>query len=190
MAARYKSRSVVRDSVPLLSTESAEEFETRRSNFRDDLRPQNALEKMYTDEIATQEWEIERLKRFKTGLFSLNLRDALYELFVERLSVYDEGQETVDYLDCWFTDAEVKRELSDILAKHGLDVSAIEAEAFRRSSPDWMVIDRLLASAESARDRALRQLILCRDAIVQQRQNKIIDATPIPRIESSRVARS
>ena len=188
MVARYKAQSIVRISVPLLSTESAKEFEARRSDFRQALNPQNVIEEMYVDDIARQLWEMERLNRIKTAILNLNLRKALYEVLVEDLGEWEEGADTAEYLDQWFTDDEVKQEVSDILAKYNLDVSAIEAAAFRRSTPEWTTIDQLLTAAESARDRALDQLIFCREVRGQKRQNKVIDAAPVPRIESSRVA--
>lgn len=188
MVSRFKPKSVIRDSEPLLSTESVEEFETRRSDFRDDLKPQNAVEKMYVDQIAKQDWEIARLNRIRVAILNMNLRKALYVVFVENLDEYEGGQDTVEYLDQWFTDGEVKQQVSDVLAKFGLEVSAIEAEAFRQSADDWRIIDQLLAAAESTRDGALRHFFLCREALSPQRQNKVIDARPVPRIESSRIA--
>jgi len=190
MVVRFKPKYVFRDSMPLLSTESVEEFENRRSDFRGDLKPQNAVEKIYVEQIAAQDWEIMRLIRFKTGIFNLRLSKALYSVFVENLGEFEEGQDTVEYLDQWFTDAEVKQELLELLAKYSLDVSAIEAEAFRESADDWVIIDQLLAAAESARDRALRQFILCREIFSQKGQNKVIDATPAPRIASSKVVKN
>jgi hypothetical protein len=189
MVARYKTQSIVRISIPLLSTESAKDFEARRSDFRRVLDPQNVIEEMHVDDIASQQWEMERLNRIKAATFNLNLRNALYDVFVEKLGEWDEGQETVEYLDKWFTDDEIKEQLLGILAEYGLQVSAIEAAAFLRSAPEWVTIDQLLAAAESARDRALRQFFLCREALAQQRQRPPIDAAPVARIESSRVAR-
>jgi hypothetical protein len=109
-------------------------------------------------------------------------------VFVEKLGEWEEGEETVEYLDQWFTDNEIRQELSGILAKYSLEVSAIEAAAFLRSASEWITIDQLLAAAESARDRALRQFILHREVLGQKRQNKVIDAMPARRIESSRTA--
>src|SRR5277367_5226417 len=98
MVARYKPQSIARISVPLLSTESAKDFETRRSDFRGVLNPQNVLEDMHVDNIASQQWEMERLNRIKTAILNLNLRNALYDVFVEKLGEWDEGQETVEFL--------------------------------------------------------------------------------------------
>jgi hypothetical protein len=190
MVARYKPQSIARISAPLLSTESAKDFEARRSDFRGVLNPQNVIEDMYVDNIASQQWEMERLNRIKTAILNLNLRNGLYDVFVEKLGEWDEGQETVEYLDNWFTDDEIKKQLLNILAEYGLEVSAIEAAAFLRSAPEWVTIDQLLAAAESARDRALRQFILCREILCQKGQNKVIDATLAPRIASSKVAKN
>jgi len=148
---------------------------------------------MYADEIAKYDLEIARLNRFKVGIFNTNLRNALYEVFVKKLGELDEVQGSTEYLDGWFTEAEVKKELSGILAKYNLDESAIEAEAFRQSSPDWMLINQLLTVAESCRDRALRQFIFCRETLTQRLETKVIDVARdknIPRLESKREVRS
>ena len=119
----------------------------------------------------------------KDRYIEYELPHALYGVLVENLDQFEEGQETVEYLDQWFTERTIKQEILDILAKYGLGESAIEAEAFRQSAADFMTIDQLLAASESARDRALRNFFLCREALAQQRQKPAIDVTPVSRIE-------
>ena len=55
----------------------------------------------------------------------------------------------------WFSDPEVKERVSRLLREFDLDETAIAAEAFRRSADDLEVIDRLMASSEARRDKAL-----------------------------------
>jgi hypothetical protein len=44
------------------------------------------------------------------------------------------------------TDPVAQATLAEIIGRHGLDVSAIEAEAFRKCLPVWSAIDQLLTS--------------------------------------------
>ena len=55
----------------------------------------------------------------------------------------------------WFSDPDVKKQIAGLLRKFDLDETAIEAEAFRKSADDLERIDRLMASAEARRDKAL-----------------------------------
>jgi hypothetical protein len=55
----------------------------------------------------------------------------------------------------WFSDPDVKKQIAGLLREFNLDETAIEAEAFRKSADDLERIDRLMASAEARRDKAL-----------------------------------
>src|SRR6516165_9639807 len=50
---------------------------------------------------------------------------------------------------------EAKKQVSETLSRFDLDESAIESEAIRRSSSDLELLDRMLTSLESRRDKAL-----------------------------------
>jgi polyhydroxyalkanoate synthesis regulator phasin len=75
----------------------------------------------------------------------------------------DETEELQDYnydpellTTGWFTDPEAKEVVSRILRQFQLDESTIEAEAIRRSFSDLELLDKMLASLEARRDKALR----------------------------------
>jgi hypothetical protein len=55
----------------------------------------------------------------------------------------------------WFSDPKVKEQIAGLLREFKLDETAIEAEAFRKSADDLERIDRLMASSEARRDKAL-----------------------------------
>jgi hypothetical protein len=187
MVQRYRAESIVRNATPLLSTESRETFEARRSEFRDHIKPRDIIERTYCDDFAGLIWETMRWRRAKTAISNLALREALYEVLVEKLAELEGGQESVEYLDRWFTDAGVKQEVSEMLAKYNLDESAIEVEAFRQCSSDLMLIEQLLAAAESRRDKALHNIAFYRQELAQQLRYKVIDAIrdeDVPRIEA------
>ena len=57
--------------VPLLITESEEEFSRIRQAFYDEIKPVGIIECMYVDEIADLVWQILRLKRCKAGVTNL-----------------------------------------------------------------------------------------------------------------------
>jgi hypothetical protein len=78
----------------------------------------------------------------------------------------------------WFHDPKAKKEVSELLANYQLDESAIEAEAIRRSVADLEQIDRLLASLESRRNKALRCIADYRGGLSRQLRessDRIID---------------
>ena len=52
-------------------------------------------------------------------------------------------------------DPDVKKQIAGLLREFNLDETAFEAEAFRKSADDLEGIDRLMASAEARRDKAL-----------------------------------
>jgi hypothetical protein len=93
----------------------------------------------------------------------------------------------------WFTDQEAKKEVSEILSRFDLDESAIEAEAVRRSSSDLEVLDRMLTSLESRRNKALGCVAEYRASLAQQLRDsadRIIDAKGVLRLEDGATKRS
>jgi hypothetical protein len=93
----------------------------------------------------------------------------------------------------WFTDQEAKKQVSEILSGFDLDESAIEAEAIRRSSSDLEVLDRMLTSLESRRNKALGCVAEYRASLAQQLRDsadRIIDAKGVLRLEDAASERS
>lgn len=158
----------VRTRRPLLTTESAADFEALRTRFTDDVNPRDAIERMHCDDIVNLVWEIMRLRRAKVALLNLALRDALFEILVEKLHEFERGQKTLATLAKWSTDEEIRENVANVLVKHRLDESIIEAEAFRCCSVDMMRIEQLLASAELRRDKALHAIALYRESLAEQ----------------------
>jgi len=144
---------------------------------------------MFCDDIATLTWEIMRFRRTKVAMLNLALRGALYEVLVENLGELKGDQKTVTYLDQWFVKDEIKKKISETLAKYNLDMSAIEAEAFCQCSQQLERIEHLLAAAESRRDKALINVAFYRESLAPQLRRKSIEVIQndnISRIESKR----
>jgi hypothetical protein len=173
--------------APLLITESAAEFYSIHAALNREIRSRGIIEQMYVADIAQLVWEILRLRRCKASIINLAFRAALEKLGFQFLrapgqfeSVRDEAEELADE---WFSNDDAKKKMSDLLASFDLDESAIEAEAIRSSAADIELLDKLLASLESRRDKALRRIAEYRNDFgreMRKASKAIIDAKALP----------
>jgi len=184
--------------LPLLITEAADEFDALRDAFEQEIKPRGIIEHMYVQDISSIVWEILRLRSCKVGIINLALRSALQSLLKQLLRQpgqyeYEVEDEAQTLAQSWFTDQEAKKEVSEILSRFDLDESAIEAEAIRRSSSDLEVLDRMLTSLESRRNKALGCVAEYRASLAQQLRysaDRIIDAKGVLRLEDAASERS
>jgi hypothetical protein len=184
--------------LPLLITESADEFDALRDAFEQEIKPRGIIEQMYVHDICAIVWEILRLRRCKVVIINSAFRSALQNLLkqLSRLPGQYEYQvegEAQTLAHSWFTDQEAKKQVSEILSRFDLDESAIEAEAIRRSSSDLELLDRMLTSLESRRDKALGCVAQYRASLAHQlRENsdRIIDGKGVLRLEDAASERS
>jgi hypothetical protein len=160
MVKTYQSSPAVLRGAPLLITESKAEFDRIREALNEEIKPRGILEQMYVEDVAYLSWEVSRLRRSKAAIANLTFRGALKDLIRQLLrkpgqSEYELGDQPEELARNWFSDPTVKKQIRDLLREFDLDESAIEAEAIRRSADDLERIDRLMASAETRRDKAL-----------------------------------
>jgi hypothetical protein len=144
----------------LLITESQETFDRIRDALDQEIQPRGILEQIYVEDIAYLTWEVLRLRRSKAAIVNLAFRDALKELITQLLLepgqyTHQLGDQPEELARDWFSDPKIKKQIADLLREFDLDESAIEAEAIRKSADDLERIDRLMASAEVRRDKAL-----------------------------------
>src|SRR5499427_2544410 len=156
---RRRNELTLLPKLPLLITESADEFDALRDAFERQIKPRGIIEQMYVHDICSIVWEILRLRRCKVVIINSAFRSALEDLLTQLLKqpgqndwhVQDEAQALAQG---WFTDKEAKKQVSEILSRFDLDESALEAEAIRRSSADLELLDGMLASLETRRNKA------------------------------------
>src|SRR5262249_27448746 len=146
--------------LPLLITESADEFDALRDTFEQEIKPRGIIEQMYVHDISSLVWEILRLRRCKVVIINSALRRAFQDLFDPLLRQpgqyeYYEEDEAQALAQAWFTDEAAKKRVSELLRRVELDESAIEAEAIRKSCSELELLDRMLTSLESRRNKAL-----------------------------------
>jgi tRNA(Glu) U13 pseudouridine synthase TruD len=184
--------------LPLLITESADEFDALRDAFEQDIKPHGIIEQIYVHDISSIVWEILRLRRCKAVIINAAFRGALENLLEQLLrqenedpfEVKDEAQALAQ---AWFTDQEVKKQVSELLSRVKLDESAIEAEAIRRSSSDLELLDRMLTSLESRRNKALGCVAEYRARLghqLRESADRIIDGKGVLRLEDAASTRS
>jgi len=186
-----RNESALLPKLPLLITESAEEFDALRDAFEREIKPRGIIEQMYVHDISSIVWEILRLRRCKVAIINSAFRSALQHLLMQLL----QGPGEYDYevenpaqalAQSWFTDQEAKKQVSETLSRFNLDESAIEGEAIRRSSSDLELLDRMLTSLESRRNKALACVAEYRASLAHQLResaDRIIDGKGVLRLE-------
>jgi hypothetical protein len=195
---RRRNELTLLPKLPLLITESADEFDALRDAFEQEIKPRGIIEHMYVHDISSIVWEILRLRRCKVVIINSAFRSALEHLLVQLLKQpgqyeYEVEDEVQTLAQSWFTDQEAKKQVSEILSRFDLDESAIEAEAIRKSSADLELLDRMLASLETRRNKALGCVAEYRASLAQQLResaDRIIDGKGILRLEDTASERS
>ena len=73
-----------RTTLPLLITESADEFASLRAELEQEIKPKGTIERIYLDDLAAIIWEMQRLRRCKTNIINSAFREALRKLLRAR----------------------------------------------------------------------------------------------------------
>jgi hypothetical protein len=195
---RQRNELTLLPKLPLLITESADEFDAVRDAFEREIQPRGIVEHMYVDDISSIVWEILRLRRCKALMINAGFRSALENLLVQLLIQPRQLELEVRHkaralAEAWFTDKAAKKEILQILDRFGLDEFAIEAEAIRASSSDLELLDRMLTSLETRRNKALGCVAEYRASLAHQLResaDRIIDGKGVLRLEDAASERS
>jgi hypothetical protein len=147
--------------TPLLPTESAEEYERDRCGIERAIEPCDAIEQIYCDDFIYECQQMRRLQRWTTALLNTVFADAVHAVLRGLNELENINVDFVIGRAC--NDPIARATVSDILATHGLNDSAIEAGAFRRCTRDLTAIDRLLTSHVSRRDKGLQFIAFLRE---------------------------
>lgn len=167
-----RSRFVKLPEVPLLISESNEEFQHLAKDLRKEIKPRGIVERIFVDDIAHLTWEIARLRRCQAGIINLQFREALADVLWKVLppgaQPSDRPEQARDLADRWFVERNAKSEVRGRLAEFGLDISAIEAKAFIDHADELERIHQLIAFHEAARLKALSIIAQYREAFARQ----------------------
>src|SRR6516164_7479139 len=106
---RRRNELTLLPKLPLLITESADEFDALRDAFEREIKPRGIIEQMYVHDICAIVWEILRLRRCKVIIINSAFRSALQNLLKQllrrpgQLEFQVEG-EAQALAQSWFTD--------------------------------------------------------------------------------------
>jgi hypothetical protein len=115
---------------------------------------------MYVADLFNISWEILRWRRFKSNAINIRLRHALKHVIEQLLgesndSFNELADNAEDLSILYYCNVTVKSEVAKILARFGLDESAILAQALRDAFSELEAVDKTLDFLETRRDRAL-----------------------------------
>jgi hypothetical protein len=185
---RRRNELAVLPKLPLLITESADEFDALRDAFEQEIKPRGIIEQMYVHDFCSIVWEILRLRRGRAAIVNAAFRDALVHVLTECLT--KPGKLQLDLDDqvqtlalAWFKNEQGKKRVAKTLNESGFDEYAIEGEAIRRSSSALELLNRMLASLEARRDKALRCIGDYRDGWGRQLRglsDRMIEGQDVP----------
>jgi len=185
---RRRNELAVLPKLPLLITESADEFDALRDAFEQEIKPRGIIEQMYVHDFCSIVWEILRLRRGRADVVNAAFRDALVHVLTECLT--KPGKLQLDLDDqvqtlalAWFKNEQGKKRVAKTLNESGFDEYAIEGEAIRRSSSALELLNRMLASLEARRDKALRCIGDYRDGWGRQLRglsDRMIEGQDVP----------
>jgi hypothetical protein len=193
MTARSDSAFQLTSKMPLLVTESEDDFGALTSELKQEIEPRGVIEQMYVADIAALVWEILRLRRCKVGIINTAFKEALSEIVYRLAGEPETGTPESEWVDrvCldWFSKRAARKEVLELLEKFRLDESAIEAEAIRSRFSELEMFDRMLTLQESRLDKALRSIADYRDSFAKQVRevsNRVIEGDPVIRLKSNR----
>jgi hypothetical protein len=162
--------------VPLLITESEEEYHRIRQGFYDEIGPVGIIEQMYVDDLIDIVWEIVRLKRCKVGVTNMAFHGASVSVLQRFL------QAGPDLAYEWISDPKVAKVVEDELAKYKLDGSVVIAGAIRDSTYALERIELLLATAERRRDVILQRIYHYRSemsSVLRRASDRLIESAVV-----------
>jgi hypothetical protein len=110
MVGRHRTDLGLLPKPPLLSSESADEFDRIHAALENEIKPEGIIEYMYVGDISSILWEILRLRRCKVGIVNAGFRAALEHLLTQLLRVPGPLDHTVKdeakgLAFRWFTEA-------------------------------------------------------------------------------------
>jgi hypothetical protein len=171
---------------PLLITESAADFASLSAALAREIKPRGVVERIYVADIAALVWEILRLRRCKAAIVNAAFQAALLDLLSHLIGLPD-WDSLRALVNDWFSEPAAKAEVSQLLAAYHLDESAIEAQAIRSLASELEVLDRMLTSLESRRNRAFRCIADYQDRFAKQVRavsDRVIEGKTVVQLEN------
>ena len=139
----------------LLEGEDREAYLALQSAVIEDRKPDRLMEWIGVNDLVNKLWEEQRYRRASTALIRSGTLKAI-EYFLKDicLALFDEPSQMA--LKYFSTDPNERKEVTSLLAQHGITAAEIQAKAAQLEGPGVLMFDRMVAARESGR-RLLRK---------------------------------
>ena len=153
--------------APLLPGEAAADYVGVAERIVAVAQPTDAIEEFLTRDVIDLTWEILRLRRLKAGLLrtstGIGIRTVMVSLGYDERKGYGSAKSLGE---SWAAgDKSAKNEVTVALEKAQLSIEDVMAEALESKTDSFERLDRMLASVETRRNNALREIDRHREAL-------------------------
>ena len=171
------------DKHPVITGEDAETYDNLLAHVALEVKPTGIIEWLWVKDVVDLAWEVRRLRRLKVNLLRVARREALATILMPLLdggSLLSDSYHTSRQLAsaCIEGQAAARKRVDALLQKNRLGVDAVMAQALSQKLDDIERIDRMMATAESRRDKTIREIETRRDSLarrLRQASQEVID---------------
>lgn len=155
---------------PLIQGESEADYDLLLAKVTAAVAPTDAIEEIRVKEVTDLTWEAERGKRLKASRIMAARKKGFDRLIAETNGPYLQSAEP---LKAAYNNALLQGEpaaietFNRLLAERGLDLNAVMAMALSECLSDIEGYDRMIASAEARRNRALLEIERRRETLAR-----------------------
>jgi len=166
----------------LLAGESCETRQTLANSLREAIRPRDALEEIYLDDLIEAQWDKLRWRRAKINLLRSSAQKGVQALIAplveeDPYSLQGPYKEVEDLVTKWSRrDPATLRQVEKMLQKAGHDDGAIMAQTLLVLIDKVEAIDKLISRAEARYNAAIRDINDYRVTLRQRQHEAITDA--------------
>jgi hypothetical protein len=166
----------------LLAGESCETRQTLANSLREAIRPRDALEEIYLDDLIEAQWDKLRWRRAKIDLLRSSAKKGVQALIAplveeDPYSLQGLYKEVQDLVKKWSRrDPATLQQVEKMLQKAGHDDGAIMAQTLLVLIDKVEAIDKLISRAEARYNAAIRDINDYRVTLRQRQHEAITDA--------------
>ena len=166
---------------PIVQGENPQQYDALFDRLAALITPADAIEWIWTKDIADAHWEARRARRFRDDILTLGRQGAMRRV-AENLLQHRRCEGNFNELVAatvseWMQpDGEAK--MAKFLLEYDLDPSAVAAEVFMSRGQPYDQLERIAAAADKRRDALLREIERRRDWRAERFRDasKIVDA--------------
>jgi hypothetical protein len=158
---------------PLVLGEDERLYDELLTNVTRSVKPQDLIEAIWVKDVVDEIWDAQRYRRLKASLLRTAAKEHLGGILrtaknpeTERFLTPDDANLLT--ICCMQGDEESVEEVKDILTDYALDLDSIMSQALADQLETIERIDRLIASADARRNKALSSVDRRRETFARQ----------------------